>query len=118
MLARASLGNDAFLFHPQGEERLADGVVDLVRASVGEVFALEVDFCPSPRSCQLSQTLREIKRCRPADKLAKVISQLFLKLRVFFSPFVFIGKLIDSDHQGLRDINTPVRAKTAMRIGD
>ena len=43
MLARARLGDDALLAEPPREQRLADGVVDLVRARVREVFALEPD---------------------------------------------------------------------------
>ena len=43
MLTGAGLGNDAFLAHSDGEEGLADGVVDLVRAGVVEVFALDGD---------------------------------------------------------------------------
>ena len=41
VLAGAGLGDDALLAHAPGEQRLAEHVVDLVRAGVGEVFALE-----------------------------------------------------------------------------
>ena len=44
VLAGAGLGDDALLAHALGEQRLADGVVDLVRAGVIEVFALEIDL--------------------------------------------------------------------------
>ena len=44
MLACARLGNDARLAHALGEHGLADHVVDLVRARVVEVFALEVNL--------------------------------------------------------------------------
>ena len=43
MLAGAGLGDDARLAHAPGEQRLADGVVDLVRAGVVQVLALEQD---------------------------------------------------------------------------
>ena len=43
VLARARLGDDALLAHAPGEKDLADGVVDLVRAGVGQVLALEPD---------------------------------------------------------------------------
>jgi hypothetical protein len=33
------------LVHAAREEHLADGVVDLVRAGVKEVFAFQIDFC-------------------------------------------------------------------------
>ena len=44
VLARAGLGDDARLAHALGEEDLAHGVVDLVRAGVEQVFALEINF--------------------------------------------------------------------------
>ena len=41
VLAGAGLGDDAPLAHPLREQRLPERVVDLVRAGVREVFALE-----------------------------------------------------------------------------
>ena len=41
VLARARLGDDAPLVHLAGQQRLPEHVVDLVRAGVGEVLALE-----------------------------------------------------------------------------
>ena len=43
VLPGSRLGDDPGLAHPAGEERLADGVVDLVGAGVVEILALEVD---------------------------------------------------------------------------
>ena len=43
MLARAGFRDDARLAHFHGEEALADGVVDFVRAGVQQVFALEIN---------------------------------------------------------------------------
>src|SRR5207247_2263432 len=43
VLAGAGLGDDAALANAAGEEALAEGIVDLVGAGVGEVLALEVD---------------------------------------------------------------------------
>ena len=44
VLARAGFGDDAALAHAPGEQRLAEAVVDLVRAGVEQVFALDVDL--------------------------------------------------------------------------
>ena len=41
MLSRAGFGDDAALAHAPRQQHLAEGVVDLVRAGVAEVFALE-----------------------------------------------------------------------------
>ncbi len=44
MLAGAGLGDDAGLAHALGKQDLADAVVDLVRAGVVQLFALEIDL--------------------------------------------------------------------------
>ena len=44
VLAGAGLGDDALLAHALREQPLAEAVVDLVRAGVEQVFALEVDL--------------------------------------------------------------------------
>ena len=43
VLPGAGLGDDAPLAHARGEQRLAERVVDLVRAGVRQVLALEED---------------------------------------------------------------------------
>src|SRR5690606_14320637 len=45
--AGAGLGDDALLAHALGQQDLADAVVDLVRAGVVQLFALEVDLRPA-----------------------------------------------------------------------
>jgi hypothetical protein len=45
VLARPGLGDDPRLAHAPREQRLPDRVVDLVRAGVIEVLALEIDPC-------------------------------------------------------------------------
>ena len=50
VLSRARLGDDPPLAHPQREQRLPDRVVDLVRAGVVQVFALEQDRALPTRS--------------------------------------------------------------------
>src|SRR5204863_3350439 len=68
VLARAGRGDDAGLPHSLGEERLTDRVVDLVRACVREVLALE-------RRAAESDLLREARRVgerrRSSDPLAQ-----------------------------------------------
>ena len=52
VLARARLGDDAALAHAAREKNLAERVVDLVRARVREVFALEVQGRAARVFCQ------------------------------------------------------------------
>jgi len=58
------LGDDARLAHAPREQDLAKAVVDLVRAGVIEVLALEIDFRTAE---MLAQALREIERALAAD---------------------------------------------------
>ncbi len=52
VLARAGFGDDAAFAHAAREQRLAETVVDLVRAGVEQVFALDVDFARRSRACE------------------------------------------------------------------
>ncbi len=64
VLAGARLGDHSLLAHPQREQRLADRVVDLVRAGVIEVLALEPDLRPA---ALLAEPPGVIQRRGPAD---------------------------------------------------
>ena len=67
VLARAGLGDDPRLAHAPGEQRLPERVVELVRAGVVEVLALEVDGPPHA----LAQPPRLIQRRRPPGEVAQ-----------------------------------------------
>ena len=113
VLARAGLGDDPLLPHPAGQERLADRVVDLVRAGVAEVLALEVD----PRPAELlRQPFRIVERRRAPDILPEVGVQLGLELRVAARLLVLTGKLIEGGNQGLGDVPSAEGAEAATRI--
>ena len=73
VLAGAGLGDDARLAHAPREQDLAEHVVDLVRAGVIELFALEIDL----RAAEMrGQPLGEIERARPADIVGQQIVEL------------------------------------------
>ena len=55
------------LAHPLGEQRLAERVVDLVRAGVEQVLALQVDVAPDA----LGEPLGVVERRRPPDVVAQ-----------------------------------------------
>ena len=73
VLAGAGLRDDPALAHADGEQRLAERVVDLVRAGMREVLALEEDARAAER---VRQPPRFVERRRPADVVAQQLHQL------------------------------------------
>ena len=73
VLSRAGLRDDAPLPHPLREERLADGAVDLVRARVREVLALE-------EHAAQADGLREARRVRERRRAADPVAQNTVEL--------------------------------------
>ena len=61
------------LAHPSRKQRLAEGVIDLVRAGVQKVFALEINVRPTG---MCSQSLRVEQRRRSAGVITQRQIQL------------------------------------------
>ena len=76
VLARAGLGDDARLAHALGEQDLAEAIVDLVRAGVIEVLALEIDLRAAE---MLRQPLGEIERIGPPHIVLQQAVELGMK---------------------------------------
>ena len=90
VLASAGLGDDPGLAQMLGQQGLADGVVDLVRAGVVEVFSLEPDLRPTPG---LGQPLAMVERAGPADVVGVVAVQLGAEGGVVLEPCVGLFEL-------------------------
>ena len=58
MLARAGLGDDARLAHAPRQQDLAEHIVDLVRAGVVQLLALEVDFARRRACLRVSRSAK------------------------------------------------------------
>src|SRR6185369_5777715 len=113
VLAGAGLGDHALLAHAVGEQALADGVVDLVRAGVEEVFALEEDA----RAAELvAQALGIEERRRAADVVAQDVRQLPAEGALPAGAVVGADELVQGSHQRLRDKASAVGAEIALRI--
>ena len=114
VLAGAGLGDDAALAHAPRQQDLAQHVVDLVRAGVVELVALQIDLGAAEMP---GQPLGEIERARPPDIMFEVIVELGLKGRV--GARLAIGRL-DREHQrhqGLGDKAPAIDAEMAALVG-
>ena len=114
VLSRAGFGDDALLAHAAGEQRLAEAVVDFVRAGVQQVFALDVDLRAAQR---LAQTAREIERRGTAGVVVQQIGQFGLKRRVGGSLAIGVLQFFERRHQDFRHEAAAVGAEVAGRIG-
>ena len=116
VLARAGLGDDPLLAHPAGQQRLADGVVDLVRAGVVQVLALEQDL----RATHLAaQALGVVDRAGPADVMLEVLVEGGDEGRIDAGGVVGGGQFLQGPDQGFSDETPAVAAEvaTGVRIG-
>ena len=113
VLAGTGFGNDARLAHALGQHGLADGVVDLVRAGVVQVFTLEVNL----RAALLAAHARcVVNRRRPADKVLELVMKLGQKSRVMLVAGVGRFELVDGVGQCLRHKAAAVNAEMPAGI--
>ncbi len=108
MLPRAGLGNHALLAHALGQQALAQRVVDLVRAGMQQVFALEINLRPAQL---LRQPLAKIERRRPPGIILQQPGQLSLKRGVILGDVVLMLELKQRRHQRLGHIPSAINAK-------
>ncbi len=110
MLAGAGLGDDPPLAHPLGQERLAERVVELVRARVVEVLALEIHAATHPRG----QPPRAIKRRRAPAEVAQQPVQVVAICRVRARRDPGALQLRERRHQRLGDVLAPVVSEPVL----
>jgi hypothetical protein len=108
VLAGAGLRDDALFAHAFGQQRLAERVVDLVRAGVQQVFALEINFCPAQF---FTKALSEVERRGTAGKVVQQVGKLGLKGRIGLRFGIGVLQLKQSGHQRLRHIAAAVDAE-------
>ena len=114
VLAGAGLGDDPLLAHPHGQQDLAHAVVDLVRAGVVQLVALEPDI---GRLVVLRQPLGEIQRAGPTDIVGQVVVQLGLERRIGLAGLIGLVQLQHERHQGLGDEPPAIGAEPALDVG-
>ena len=95
VLTGAGLGNDPLLAHAAREDDLTHRVVDLVRAGVDQVLALEINFRPTELG---SEALGQIKRGRAPDKLGQKLVQFPPEFRILPRRLVGLGQFLERGH--------------------
>src|SRR5262249_27907526 len=114
VLPSARLGDEPSLLHPRGEQSLPQHVVDLVRAGVAKILALEIDPCAAD---VLGGVPGEGARARSARIVAQQRRQLLLNPAI--APCSRIGLLQSHErrHQRLGHETPAIRAEVTARIG-
>src|SRR5437016_5848215 len=87
--------------HAARKQRLADCVVDLMRAGVQKVFALQINL-RAARMC--SQPLRVKQRRRSAGVVAQQHVEFAPKIRVASSPYELSRQLLERRDQCFRNV--------------
>ena len=113
MLARARLRDQPALLETARDQRLADRVVDLVRAGVEQILALEEDA----RAAEASrEAAGEVEPRRPAGVLAEPARELALESGVAGQPGVDTLELQQLRHERLGDVAAPVLAEVPLLV--
>ena len=113
VLTGAGLGDDARLAHAAGEEDLAEAVVDLVRAGVIQLLALQIDFGAAK---MLGQPLGEIER-RGAPGVVRVEAvELGVEGGIVLRRGICRFEFEDERHQRLGDEASAVQAEEAALV--
>src|SRR5260370_36471276 len=98
VLTRAGLSDDAPLTHALREQNLAERVVDLMRAGMQQILALEINFCAAEF---LRQALGEIERGRPACEIAQQGRHYILKSCIAFCTLRLRRYMVERDPRRL-----------------
>ena len=114
VLTGPGLGNDPRLAHAAGEQDLADAVIDLVRAGMVQLVALEIDLGPAE---MLGQPFREIERAGPSHIVGHVAAHLGMEGRIVLGVLIGLTKVKHEGHEGLGHIAATIVAKAAIGVG-
>ena len=114
VLASAGLGNHFGLAHVLGQQRLAQAVVNFVRAGVVEVFAFQINLRPA---LARRQALGMKNRAGPANIVRVQIGQLLLKPRRLAHGFIGVVDVVHHRLELRRNDLPAVFAKVALCVG-
>src|SRR5436190_3224420 len=110
VLTGPGFSDHAVFPHPLDEQGLAEAVVDLVRAGVQQVLALQVDFCTANF---FGESPGEKQRSWAPGEGLQEFAQSRFESRIAFGAFVFTLELFERGHEGLRNVTPTPRAEAA-----
>ncbi len=114
MLAGAGLGDHARFAHALGQQRLADHVVDLVRAGVVQVFTLQIDLRAAHLAAHASGV---INRARATDEVLQFAAELSEELRIAAVAVVSSTKLVERMTEGFSNEAAAIDAEVTSGVG-
>ena len=113
MLAGPGFRNYPRLAHVLGQQRLTDGVIHLVCASVVEIFTLEPDLCATEL---LRPSLCQVQRRRATHIVGQIVVEIRAELRIVLETRIHGCQFVQSPHQGFRNETATKLAEVATRI--
>ncbi len=113
MLAGTGFRDYAGLAHPLREQRLTDGIVDLVCTGVIQILALQIDLRAAE---QFRPAARVINRTRPADVVLQLALKFGDEIRVVLVFQIRRAQFVECVHQRLGYKNSAVGAKVSARV--
>ena len=113
VLAGPGFRDDPLFAHALGEQDLAHGVVDLVRAGVVELVALEIDLGAAQ---VLGQPFGEVERAGAADIMFRPVIELGLKAGVGFGLVPGLFQVQNERHQRFGHITAAEHAEMALFV--
>ena len=115
VLSSPGLGDDPLLAHMLSQQRLAQGVIDLVGSCVCQVFTFQVDLGPA---ADAGQVLREVQSGGTPGVAVEQMAQALLEFRVGLGRLVRIVQFGDRSHQRFGDEFPTKVAESASVIGE
>ncbi len=108
VLARSRLSDDPRLAHASREQRLTNGIVDLVRTGMIEIFAFQVDLGAAE---PLTEPPRKVERRGPTDIVPEVRFHFANKIDIVTVTFISRTQLDQRLHECLGDKHASVASE-------
>ena len=114
MLAGTGFSNQPRLAHADCQQALADAIVDLVRAGMEQVLALQINLCAAEVFCK---PLGIVERRGAPGVVPQEPLEFRLERGIVFGFLVCALKLLDGMHESFRHIAPAKISKASANVG-